>query len=229
MISIERYSRNQNSITIEENIILNRSSACVIGCGGLGGYVIEVLGRIGVGKITVVDGDVFDKSNLNRQLLSDEASLGYNKALKAKDRLNVINSEIKVNAITEMLNLKNGIEIINGHDVIIDALDNIKSRLLLEDLCGATQIPLIHGSVGGWYGQVSTIYPGDNILHKIYREDMEKGLETELGNLSYVVANIASIQGCEAVKVILKKANTLRNKILMIDLLNMEHEVIDIK
>lgn len=229
MICIERYSRNQNSISIEENNLLSRSSACIVGCGGLGGYVIEVLGRIGVGNLTVVDGDVFDKSNLNRQLLSDEASLGYSKALKAKDRLNVINSEIKVNAITEMLDSKNGIEIISGHDVIIDALDNIKSRLLLEDLCVAAQIPLIHGSVGGWYGQVSTIYPGDNILHKIYREDMEKGIETELGNLSYVVANIASIQGCEAVKVILKKANTLRNKILMIDLLNMEHEVIDIK
>lgn len=226
---MERYLRNQNSITVEENKILNKSSVCVIGCGGLGGYVIEFLGRVGIGKITAVDGDVFEKSNLNRQILSDESSIGNKKAIKAKERMSKVNSEIIVEPITEMLTEDNGNYIIKGYDVVVDALDNIKTRLLLQRLCEKEGIPLVHGSVAGWYGQVATILPGDRTLDKIYRGNIDKGIETELGNLSFIVANIASIQGCEAVKVILGKKTILAHKILMIDLLNMEQQVIDLK
>lgn len=226
---MNRYSRNQKSITVEENKILNKSSVCVIGCGGLGGYVIEFLGRVGIGKITVVDGDVFERTNLNRQILSDESSIGNNKAIKAKERMSKVNSDITVDSISEMLTEDNGRNIIKGHDVVIDALDNIKTRLILQKLCEKEGIPLVHGSVAGWYGQVATILPGDRTLDKIYRRNIDKGIETELGNLSFIVANIASIQSCEAVKVILGKKTILTHKIMMIDLLNMEQQVINLK
>ncbi|GAA0177077.1 HesA/MoeB/ThiF family protein [Clostridium sediminicola] len=229
VVAIERYSRNQNSITREENIVLKNSSVCIIGCGGLGGYIIETLARIGIGLITVVDGDTFDISNLNRQLLSDEESIGFNKALIAKNRMSKVNSEIKVIAIPEMLTETNGMDIINNHDVVIDALDSIKTRLLLDKLCEKANIPLVHGSIGGWYGQVATIYPGDGTLRKIYKEGIDKGMEVTLGNLSFVAANIASIEASEAVKVILNKGVTLRNKLLVIDFLDMEQQIIDLK
>ncbi|SHH28155.1 HesA/MoeB/ThiF family protein [Clostridium grantii] len=226
---MERYSRNLNSISLNDNKILKKSKVCVVGCGGLGGYIVEHLARIGVGNITVVDGDIFQCSNLNRQLFSDEKSLGKNKVLKAKERITLVNSDVKLTPIAQMLNKENGLSIIKDHHVVIDALDNISTRLLLEGLCELQGIPLVHGSVAGWYGQVTTIFPGEKTLSKIYKKEVDKGVEKQLGNLSFVVANIASIQSSEVIKILLSKENPLRNKILVVDMIAMDYEIMEIK
>ena len=131
----KRYSRNISTLTVEENEKLECFKVCIVGCGGLGGYIIEMLARIGVGNLTVVDMDVFDESNLNRQIISNERNLGHSKALEAKTRINSINHNVKVKVIEDGFNKNNGINIISDHHVVVDALDSIESRLLLQEYC----------------------------------------------------------------------------------------------
>ena len=224
----KRYERNLNALSIEENARLKKFKVCVAGCGGLGGYIIEHLGRLGVGSITAVDGDVFDESNLNRQLLSDENAIGKSKAERAKIRMKQVNSDVEILDINEYITEKNCEKILRGHDVILDALDNITSRLLIEKEARKLSIPLIHGAIAGWYGQMCVILPGDPLFEKIYPEGVERGIEQESGNLPFTAAVIASIQAAEAVKVLLGKNNFLKSKLLTMDLLNNDYEIFEI-
>jgi len=217
------------ALSAEENERLKHCKVCVIGCGGLGGYVIEHLGRIGVGHITAVDGDVFEESNLNRQLLSDESVLGKSKAETAKNRMKNVNSTINVRAGNEYLTKDNSEEILKGHDIVIDALDNITTRLIIEEEAQKLKIPLVHGAIAGWYGQVSVILPGSPMYGKIYPEGAAKGVETRLGNLPFTAAVTASVQAAEAVKVLLGRSEVLAGKLLTIDLLSQDYETFEIR
>src|SRR5690554_6570239 len=100
---MERYIRNTSMLTPEENAKLKYYKVCVLGCGGLGGYIIEMLARLGIGTITAVDGDVFSETNLNRQLYCDENSLGKSKAKIAKKRINSVNPLVTINVFSEYL------------------------------------------------------------------------------------------------------------------------------
>lgn len=224
----DRYNRNMNTLSLAENERLRSFKVCVIGCGGLGGYVIELLGRLGIGTITAVDGDVFDATNLNRQLLSSEELLGTSKAMAAQERMKKVNSDVTVNPVQAFVTEDNCSEIIRGHDIVVDALDNMTTRRLLEQNCENQSIPLIHGAIAGWYGQVSTIMPGDRTLQKIYPPNENKGAETELGNPSFSPALVAAVEAAETVKVLLGRGETLNKKLLTIDLLNQEYETFDL-
>lgn len=217
------------TLSLEENEHIQKCKVCVIGCGGLGGYIIEMLGRIGVGYITVVDGDTFEESNLNRQLLSDENVLGMKKANQAKARMEKVNAHVQVIPIIVNFSMENGKDIIVNHDVIVDALDNKVTRLLLQDYCEELNIPLVHGAIAGWYGQVSTIYPGDRTLSKIYGDPMEDGPEKRLGNPSFTPALVASLQVSEVIKILISRGELLRRKILYINTLQQEYNVLVIE
>jgi molybdopterin-synthase adenylyltransferase len=224
----KRYERNRSTISEEDNRQLAGVKVLVAGCGGLGGFVIEELGRLGVGIITAVDGDVFEESNLNRQLLSTMQTLGRSKALAAKERMAEVNPEITVLPVQSMITEENARELLGGHDLVIDALDNAPSRFILEKFCEELAIPMVHGAIAGWFGHVSVIFPGDRTMEKLYSADSAKGAETELGNPSFTPALVASIEAAEAVKVLLKRGETLRNRLLTIDLLNQEYEVFEL-
>jgi len=208
-----RYDRNMNMLSKEENEKLKDFRVCVLGCGGLGGYAIEMLGRLGIGYITAVDKDVFEETNLNRQILSDMNSLGKSKALMAVERMKLVNPEVFVNAIVDEFNFENGKDIIKGHDIVIDALDNIEGKLTLQDICEELGIPFVHGAIAGWYGQVTTVFPGDKTLKFLYKKEMRKGIEKELGNPSFTPALVASIQVSEALKVLIGRGEVLRRKV----------------
>lgn len=197
-----------------------------MGCGGLGGYAIEMLGRLGIGYITAVDKDVFEETNLNRQILSDMNSLGKSKALMAVERMKLVNPEVFVNAIVDEFNFENGKDIIKGHDIVIDALDNIEGKLTLQDICEELGIPFVHGAIAGWYGQVTTVFPGDKTLKFLYKKEMRKGIEKELGNPSFTPALVASIQVSEALKVLIGRGEVLRRKVLFINTFEQEYEII---
>ena len=235
---MDRYSRNIGVITAEEQQILSQKSVCVIGCGGLGGGVIENLVRIGIGKLTVVDSDVFDVTNLNRQMLSNENNIGKAKAAEAVEQMNLINSEVEITPIQTELTEENCTQIIAGHDLVIDAVDNIKTRFVLEKACEAKNIPMIHGAIGGWSGQVAVVRPGDKLISKIYGsridEDKHDGeaedtaaVDTSSGNLSFTASVVSAIQSAEAIKVLLNKEEALYNKLLMIDLSDHQYEIIN--
>lgn len=222
-----RYERNSATLTKEETARLHDCHVAVVGCGGLGGYIIEMLGRIGVGHIRAIDGDKFEVSNLNRQLLCTEENIGKSKAKAAGERMAHVNSRVAVESINFMLTEDNAASMLAGMDLVIDALDSLSARLMLQEAAKKENIPLIHGAIGGWYGRVTTVYPGDDTLSRIYAKK-KTGVEKRLGNLSVTSGIIASVEASEAVKVLLNKGTTLRNKYVYIDLQNNLFQIMDV-
>lgn len=224
-----RYSRNKNLMSDDEITLLSQKKVCVLGLGGLGGYIVEMLSRIGVGSLTLVDGDVFDETNLNRQLFSSMNNLGSSKALEAEKRVRGINPLTKVIPVYEFVDSSNAMKIIANHDVIVDALDSIDLRKSIARACTELNLPLVHGAIAGWYGQVATIYPNDTTLDILYPKDIKRGIEKELGNPSFTPALVASIQVSEVIKLLLNRGDLLRNSFMMIDLYTNDIEVIKTK
>jgi molybdopterin/thiamine biosynthesis adenylyltransferase len=223
-----RYQRNRITISCRQQLQLFKSRVAVIGCGGLGGYLLEELARVGVGTIVAVDPDVFEEHNLNRQLLATPQSLGQPKVEAAADRIAAINPAVTVVAHRTAYAPDNGHELLRGVTVVVDALDSIPTRLALAETCSKMGIPLVHGAIGGWYGQVATQFPGDQTLQRLYGHvSTTKGVEQQLGNPSFTPAVVASIQAAETVKVLLGAGTPLRQRHLMIDLLDMSFEEIN--
>ncbi|MGL4607348.1 MAG: HesA/MoeB/ThiF family protein [Eubacteriaceae bacterium] len=216
---MSRYERNFPAFSEDDFNKIQNATIAVVGCGGLGGYVIEMLTRVGVGSLRLIDGDIFESSNLNRQLLSSEKNLGISKAAVGKERVSVINSEVSVEAFHAFLKEENGLALLKNSDLVIDALDNVPSRFVLQTLCLKKNIPLVHGAIGGWFGQVTTIFPGDDTLSKIYSKEKKYDSKAS-GNPSFTPGLVASIQVSEALKIITGKEDLLRKELLYIDLLS---------
>jgi len=223
-----RYDRNKSLISQEDQALLSGKTVAVIGAGGLGGYLAELTARLGVGRLILVDGDVFEESNLNRQRFSNEDNLGKPKAYEAKKELERVNSQVEVVAVYDRISAENGRDLLDGADLVLDGVDNARTRLILQDVCHQLNIPLVHGAIGGWYGQVSVVMPGDDTLSTIYSDPDAKGVEKELGNPSFTPALVASYQVAEALKLLLGKGENLRKKILYIDTLTNSTSVIDL-
>lgn len=222
-----RYQRNRNMISVAEQQQLFQSRIAVIGCGGLGGYIIEELARLGVGEIIAIDPDIFEEHNLNRQLLATPRTLGKAKVAAAEARVNEINPAVTITAIKEAFCTANSRTLLAGVTVAVDALDSISCRLELTAACSEMQIPMVHGAIGGWYGHVATQLPGDNTVQEIYRHWVEgKGIEKDLGNPAFTPAVVASLQVAEVCKILLGRGELLRQRKMSIDLLAMEfHEI----
>lgn len=220
-----RYQRNRHMISIPQQLRLLRGKAAVVGCGGLGGYILEELARLGVGHIAAIDHDVFEEHNLNRQLLSSVENLGRPKVEAAEARIRQINPAVRLRPIREAFSRANGDRLFEGMDVVIDALDSIPVRLELAEVCDRLKIPFVHGAIAGWYGHITTVFPGEESLRKIYQNFKGgKGIEQQLGNPSFTPAVVASLEAAEACKVLLGEGKLLRNRKLSINLLDMEIE-----
>ncbi|MBA3030175.1 MAG: HesA/MoeB/ThiF family protein [Desulfobacteraceae bacterium] len=225
----ERYVRNLNTFSAGDQIRLLKSSVCVVGLGGLGGIVVEILSRTGIGKLKFIDGDVFEESNLNRQFISTSETIGFSKAREAENRVHKINPSIETQCFDSFLNKDNAQDLLTGTDVVVDCLDNLKTRFLIEQECKSLNIPLVFGAVAGHQGQVMTIFPEDEGLAKIYGHEgalPEKGIELQLGALASCVSVIASMECTEVIKILLKKGNVLRNRLLLVNLWESVFEVI---
>ena len=216
---MSRYERNFPAFSTEDFERIQKTSVCVVGCGGLGGYIIEMLARVGIGALTLIDGDVFEESNLNRQLFSTEKNLGDPKAKAAATRVTAINKNVKTEYHHMFIHEENGLSLIGDCQIVIDALDNVPSRLILQSLCKEKKIPLIHGAIGGWFAQVTTVFPEDDTLTRLYSNKTEYDSKA-LGNPAFTPALAASLQVSECLKVITEKEDLLRNKLLYIDLLS---------
>ena len=192
-----RFSRNMPALSESECEALRSKTVCVVGCGGLGGHIIELLTRIGVGTIRVIDGDVFDLSNLNRQLLCKADMIGSSKAAAAKDRILSINPEANVEAFCEYMTEVNAFSLVSGCDAVFDALDSAASRKMLEAACEKAGIPYIYGAISGWVAQAALSLPGDRITQKLYPTDDEPRGKSVL---SFTPALCASLQVSLGVK-----------------------------
>jgi molybdopterin/thiamine biosynthesis adenylyltransferase len=209
------------TIGLEGQVRLLRATAAVVGLGGLGGYVTEGLARMGVGRLILIDGDAFDEHNFNRQLLSTEARLGTSKSEAARQRVGEINSAVEVVTHATMLSAENLPQLLAGTDVVVDALDRLPTRFVLQDGAGALSIPMVHGSIAGFLGQVMTILPGDPGLRSLYgdlEQIPEQGLEAELGTPAATPMAVAAWEVQEAVKILVGRGDILRNRLLLMDM-----------
>ena len=214
-----RYIRNFEALSEAESKLLKTKKICIVGCGGLGGYILEQFLRLGVESITVIDGDCFEESNLNRQLLSTENVIGSFKALTAKERAQEVNSEIKVHAVNVFLTEENARELLRDHDMVMDAVDNIAARRIMGKTCEELGIPLMYGAIQGWYAQISLILPGSSLLDILYQKEMKL---TSKSPLSFTPAVCASFQVAEAVKYLCGRECPLKERVLYVDMLSME-------
>jgi molybdopterin/thiamine biosynthesis adenylyltransferase len=222
-----RYERNRKTLSAEDQLVLLRSKVAVVGCGGLGGYVIEELARLGVGSLTVIDPDVFEEHNLNRQILSSWEVLGCPKVEVAARRVASINPAVVLAPLWSAFSKVEASGQIGGVHVVLDALDDIRTRLDLAEACEDLSLPLVHGTIAGWYGQVTTQMPGSKTLLNMYGGCREpKGVEQELGNPSFTPAVVASLQAAEVCKVLLGKGKPLARRVLTVNLLDMTFEEI---
>ena len=222
-----RYDRNRGSLTPAQQRILAASSVLVLGCGGVGGYVIEYLARAGVGQITAADGDVFRPSNLNRQLLCTEENLGMNKALAGKARVSAVNSAVDYRAVACMVTEENAAELVEGKDVVVDCLDHPRAKLLCARAAQAAGVPFVHGAIGGWGIRVHTVLPGDEAMEWLCASG--GGMEELTGNLSFTAAACAALEAAEAVKLLLGTGEHTSGRLIEADLLTLRFEDIPLR
>ena len=190
-----------------------------------GGYILEQVARLGVGQIVAIDPDIFEENNLNRQLLSSPRQLGRPKVELAAERIAEINPAVTLEPLKTEFSMANGAELLSGADCVADATDNVQVRLDQEEVCAGLGIPLVHGAIAGWYGNVATVYPGEKSIGKIYRHwNGGEGVEQQLGNPSFTPAVAASLEVAEVCKVLLGQGTLLRNRQLSFNLLDMEVE-----
>lgn len=221
----KRYQRNRRMISADQQLKLFRSAVAVIGCGGLGGYILEELARIGVGRLVAIDPDVFEEHNLNRQLLSSPATLGKGKAFAAVQRVAEINPAVSIRPVQAAFAPADAAGLLAGVDAVADALDSIQTRLDLVAACERMNIPLVHGTIAGWFGYVTTVFPGEDTLQRLYSGwSGGKGIEADLGNPSFTPAVAASLEVAELIKVLLGTGTPLRGRVLCVNLLDMEME-----
>jgi len=224
-----RYQRNRNLLTCEDQYRLFCSHVVVVGCGGLGGHVIEGLVRLGVGQLTIIDPDIFEEHNLNRQTFCTMSTLGKSKAKITAERAVDINPAVTVTPHVLAFASDNGTMLLSGADIVVDALDNIIVRLELSAVCRELSVPLVHGAIGGWSGQVTSQLPNDNSLETLYAgKEHHTGIENKMGNPSFTPALVAALQVTETTKILLNLGEALSSRVLTIDLLDMEFVEIQI-
>ena len=218
----DRYLRNIPALSEEECLLLRNKRVIVVGCGGLGGNLISILLRIGVGNLRIVDGDVFEATNLNRQLFSSIPALGHNKARIAEQRASNINPDIHLDVVEEFLTEENADDLLRDCDIALDALDNIPGRRLLAAACERAGIPLVYGAISGWVSQAALSMPGDKLIETLYPADV---VVRDKSVLSFTPALCASMQASLCVKYLTGRPIT-SGTIYYFDLLNMEFETI---
>ena len=216
-----RYLRNIGTIGLVGQIKLLQSIVAVVGAGGLGGTIIELLARQGVGHLIIIDNDRFTEQNLNRQIMSTEGNLGKYKVTVAARRVGKINSATTVTTFRERLTEENAQKLLGGAQVVADGLDNLPSRLVVEQACRQLAIPYVYASIAGFSGQLMTIFPEDVGLSSLYESSSdtmpEQGIETKIGNPPATPAIIAALQVQEVVKIITGVGKPARNQILLVD------------
>lgn len=219
----ERHSRNIPALSRDNMEKLAASRVLVVGCGGLGGNIIEYLARAGIGSITAVDGDVFEESNLNRQILSTSDNIGQKKALAAAERVKAIDPSVNVTPVCEFLTKENASVLMSDADLVVDALDNAAARLVLEDAAAEAGLAIVHGAICGWDLQAMLVPPGSGLLHQMYPEDYTPSSKT---SLPFTPAICAAIEAASAVRYLCGLDGALDRSLLVGSLSDMSFDII---
>ncbi len=210
---------------------LKNAKVLVIGAGGLGCPVLQYLTAAGVGTIGIIDDDVVDQSNLQRQILYTIDDIGFSKAETAKNRLSKLNPFVKFNVYKEQLTRLNAISLFEEYDVIVDGSDNFSTRYLTNDAAVITNKPLVYGAIFKFEGQVSVFnYKGSGTYRCLYPtppKPDESPNCSQIGVLGVLPGIIGSLQANEAIKIICEIGDVLANKLLMYDTLTMRQMLLN--
>lgn len=223
---VERYSRHLKLASIGRagQIRLLRARVLLVGAGGLGSPAALYLAAAGVGHLGIVDDDVVDRSNLQRQVLHSEATLGQLKVDSAHAAIQALNPDVVVRRVAERLTRDNVDRIFEGYDVVIDGGDNFATRYLVNDAALKHRIPLVHGSVHRFEGQVTVILPGKGPCYRCLYPDPPGSGEApscaEAGVLGVVPGLVGMMQATEAIKVLLGLGNPLVGTLAVYDALD---------
>ncbi|MEE8058069.1 MAG: HesA/MoeB/ThiF family protein [Pseudomonadales bacterium] len=205
---------------------LKQARVLIVGVGGLGCPAAQYLAAAGVGHITLVDGDVINISNLQRQILFTHADRGKSKAAVAQARLEACNPDIDVVAQQQNLSVDNAPALIAGCDLVLDCTDNFHTRYLINDLCVEYQKPWVYGSVLGFAGQLAVFMPGKTCFRCVFPEASEVADCNQAGVLGVIPGMIGLLQATEVIKYLAGLSGSLENKMLLVDSLSMQQRSI---
>jgi molybdopterin-synthase adenylyltransferase len=212
---------------IDQQKHLMKAKVVIAGVGGLGGVIATYLTVAGVGKIRLIDHDFVEETNLNRQILYGDGDVAKKKVDVARSKLESLNKDVKIEAVNEMITRGNSFDLVGNSDLIVDAMDNFKTRFILNEVAVHKKIPLFHGAVAGFEGRVTTIIPGKTVcLRCLYPRSPEFGKTPVIGVAPAVVG---AIQATEVIKYIAGIGELLANRLLFYDGLNMEFSQIKLK
>ncbi|MFU8786395.1 MAG: HesA/MoeB/ThiF family protein [Candidatus Izemoplasmataceae bacterium] len=221
---MKQFEANFGIITEADFELIKTRKIIIIGLGGLGGMIANGLVRMGFHHLTLIDFDRFEESNLNRQLFSNFETIGSYKVDVVKKELLKINPNAMIHLIKESVYDVNK-DVFTDGDLIIDAVDKIQTKVYLEALASLLDCPLLHGAIGGWYGQIGIVLPKTYLLKALYHNNI-KGLEDTLKNPAFTPGVIANMMVLECVKFFIKPEDALINQILSVDLLNHDYHVL---
>ncbi|WP_407393401.1 HesA/MoeB/ThiF family protein [Methanobrevibacter sp.] len=234
-------TRQMPLVSKEEQEKFKDAKITVIGCGGIGGETIEMLARMGIGELVLVDEDSFDITNLNRQSLSTTQTIGHEKSVVAKEKVNLINPHVKVTNHTTHVNGDNIDEIIGDSNLVIDALDNVLTRVIATRHAREKKIPYIHGAIHGTLGQITVFLPNTKSYEEMFNlpslgkplsEEVIENLKNVTSGPPPVIGPTPNLIGCleamEAYKIITGIGKvTVAPKMLSFDLLDLSSFSID--
>ncbi|GAB6059837.1 HesA/MoeB/ThiF family protein [Desulfonatronum parangueonense] len=220
----QRYQRNGQCLSPSDQAALVRAHVALVGCGGLGGHVLESLVRSGVGRITAIDPDVFEPSNANRQLLATTRTMGRFKAQAAQARAGEVNPLVEVQAVAEEVSLDR----LYGAQAVADCLGGALHRSGLQAMAAQAGIPLVSAAVSGWNVLVGSTWPGEPGLGEFMGNGTVPSAEQLQGNPCSTVALAASLQATELIHILLGIPSALRGNLLMADLVEMRFSTVSL-
>jgi molybdopterin/thiamine biosynthesis adenylyltransferase len=230
-----RYSRHLMLSEIGESgqKKLLEARVLVVGLGGLGSPISYYLSAAGVGCLGIIDSDVVDISNLQRQIIHSTDTIGMPKVLSAKQTINRLNPDVKVITYQDRLTDENSVDIVQGYDVVVDASDNFQARYVINDACLASNKPYVHGSIFQFEGMATVFFPKEGPCYRcLYPTPPPEWIlpgPTDIGLLGVLPGVIGTIEATETIKLILGIGETLKGKLLIYDALNMEFQTLEVK
>jgi len=228
---LDRYSRHviMDEVGPDGQKRLLDGRALVVGAGGLGAPVIQYLAAAGVGTIGVVDDDVVERSNLQRQVIHADADVGVPKVESAARYVERLNPDVEVNAHETRLDEGNARELLGEYDIVVDCADNFRTRYVVNDVARIEETPVVHGAIYKFEGQATTLVPAGPCYRCLFPEAPEPGTVPDCattGVLGVLPGTVGCIQATEAIKLLLDAGDVLEGRVLFYDAMDMTFETV---
>jgi molybdopterin-synthase adenylyltransferase len=231
---IQRYSRHilLQDVGVEGQEKINNGKVLIVGAGGLGAPIALYLAAAGVGTIGIIDGDVVDLSNLQRQVIHFTPDVNKPKVISAKEKINLINPDVKVITYQKLLTAENALEIINDYDFVVDGTDNFPVKFLINDACVIAKKPFSHGGILRFDGQTMTYVPGSACYRCLFHSPPPPNAVptcSQAGVLGAIAGMLGTIQAAEVLKYLTGVGDLLTNRLLTFNAKTMEFRTIKAK